>query len=158
MSSSSQLQLNTMQPFPATLTPIFHPPITLLCTGPLGQCHPIPDDAQLKTQMRTHARNAAKIHSAYNIPYEVQPGSDLDKAIKLHEQKQARKAEYDVDENEAEQRRLERFARLQQKRRGGMRVCCWPRISCSTLSGGLDAGFHWLKRCFPFGSGLCQNY
>lgn len=99
---------------------------SLVRAGPLGQCHPIPEDAQLKSQMRIHARNALKIHNAYNIPYEVEPGSDLDKAIKLHEKKQARRAETDEDETEAEQRRLERFARLQQKRRGGMRVCCRP--------------------------------
>lgn len=47
--------------------------------GPLGQCHPIPDDPQLKAEMLKHARNLHRIHSGYNLPYQSAPGSDMAK-------------------------------------------------------------------------------
>ena len=46
----------------------------LLLAGPLGQCHPIPDDPQLKAEMLKHARNHHRIHSRYNLPYQSAPG------------------------------------------------------------------------------------
>ncbi len=51
----------------------------LLLAGPLGQCHPIPDDPQLKAEMLKHARNHHRIHSRYNLPYQSAPGSDMAK-------------------------------------------------------------------------------
>ncbi len=51
----------------------------LLRAGPLGQCHPIPDDPQLKAEMLKHARNHHRIHSRYNLPYQSAPGSDMAK-------------------------------------------------------------------------------
>ncbi len=53
-----------------------------LLTGPLGQCHPIPDEPQLKAQMLKHARNHLRIHNMYNLPYQSEPGSDMAK-VKL---------------------------------------------------------------------------
>ena len=50
-----------------------------LLAGPLGQCHPIPDDPQLKAEMLKHARNHHRIHSRYNLPYQSAPGSDMAK-------------------------------------------------------------------------------
>ena len=47
--------------------------------GPLGQCHPIPDDPQLKAEMLKHARNYTRIHRMYNLPYQSEPGSDMAK-------------------------------------------------------------------------------
>ena len=47
--------------------------------GPLGQCHPIPDDPQLKAEMLKHARNYIRIHRMYNLPYQSEPGSDMAK-------------------------------------------------------------------------------
>ncbi|KAK9805746.1 hypothetical protein WJX73_005145 [Symbiochloris irregularis] len=135
------LQDATGIPIPVMQDPLHYPHGTrFLAPGPLGQCHPLPDDEHLKEQMRLHARNTLKIHNAYNIPYKVQPGSDLDKAIKHHEQKQTRLAEVDEDENEAEQRRLERFARLQQKRRGGMRGGWRPEANTLGLNVNNDMG------------------
>jgi len=52
-----------------------------LLTGPLGQCHPIPDEPQLKAQMLKHARNHNRIHNMYNLPYQSAPGSDMAKVI-----------------------------------------------------------------------------
>ena len=109
-----------------------------LPSGPMGQCHPIPDDARLKAQMRLHARNAWKVHQAYNLPYEVEPGSDLDKAIQLDQRRQARNRDLYESEQDAEQRRLQRFSRLRQKRTGGMRVrqhsqaCCYFSVITSS--------------------------
>ena len=92
------------------------------CAGPMGQCHPMPDDAKLKAEMRRHARNAYRIHSSYNLPYAVEPGSDMENAIRLDQAQRAHDEGLYEAEQEAEQRRLARFARLQQKRAGGMRV------------------------------------
>ena len=97
----------------------------------MGQCHPIPDDAHLKDQMRLHARNALKIHQANNLPYNVEPGSDLDKAIQLDRRRQAQDQQLYESEQDAEQRRLQRFARLRQKRAGGLRVRACP--ACAAL-------------------------
>jgi hypothetical protein len=55
-----------------------------LCAGPLGQCHAIPDDPQLKAQMMKHARNHHRIHNMYNLPYQSEPGSDMAK-VSHHE-------------------------------------------------------------------------
>lgn len=53
-----------------------------LFAGPLGQCHPIPDDPQLKAEMLKHARNYQRIHRMYNLPYQSEPGSDMAKVAK----------------------------------------------------------------------------
>ena len=45
----------------------------------MGQCHPIPDDPQLRAEMLKHARNLHRIHSRYNLPYQSAPGSDMAK-------------------------------------------------------------------------------
>ena len=62
-----------------------------LAPGPLGQCHPVPEDPKLRDSMSRAAFNHQKIYESYNIPYIVEPGSDLDKAQKLWRRKQARK-------------------------------------------------------------------
>lgn len=98
----------------------------LTSAGPMGQCFPIPDDAKLKAEMGMHARNAMRIHSAYNLPYEVQPGSVLDKAIQLDTERRAEDQSLYESETDAEQRRLERFSRLRQKR--AMRVSAIMRL------------------------------
>ncbi len=51
--------------------------------GPVGQCHPIPDEPQLKAEMRKHARNYMRIYNQYNIPYHARPGDDLFAAARL---------------------------------------------------------------------------
>ena len=76
--------------------------------------------------MHLHARNTWKIHQAHNVPWEVQPGSDMAKAIQLDQRQRSQDMQVYESEQDAEQRRLERFSRLRQKR-AGMRVrtpCC----------------------------------
>ena len=50
--------------------------------GPMGQCHPLPENEELKDEMRKHARNHARIFNMYNFDYDPAPKSDLVKAWK----------------------------------------------------------------------------
>lgn len=58
----------------------------------MGQCHPLPDNEQLKEEMRLHARNHARIFDMYNFDYDPSPKSDLVKAWKLFAKKVVRLA------------------------------------------------------------------
>lgn len=61
--------------------------------GPLGQCHPIPDDDNLKREMLKHARNYRRIYNQYNLPFFAKPGDDLFAAARLDQIRQL-KAEH----------------------------------------------------------------
>ncbi len=53
--------------------------------GPLGQCHPIPDDQGIRSEMLRAAKNYAHIYSLYNFDYDPEPGSvqwKIDQRIK----------------------------------------------------------------------------
>ena len=56
----------------------------------MGQCHPLPDNEELKEEMRLHARNHARIFNMYNFDYDPSPKSDLVKAWKLFAKKVVR--------------------------------------------------------------------
>lgn len=43
--------------------------------GPLGQCHPIPDDVGIRQEMLQAAQNYAHIYSLYNFDYDPEPGT-----------------------------------------------------------------------------------
>lgn len=79
-------------PAPVMQDPIHYPHGTaFLAPGPLGQCHPVPEDPKVRDAMSRAASNHQKIYESYNLPYVVEPGSDLDKAQKMWRRKQARK-------------------------------------------------------------------
>ena len=40
----------------------------------MGQCFPVPEDANLRRQMLRHARNHERIYNMYNLPWRVRPG------------------------------------------------------------------------------------
>lgn len=53
--------------------------------GPLGQCHPIPNDKALRSEMVAVAKNYAHIYSMYNFDWDPEPGSvqyKIDQRIK----------------------------------------------------------------------------
>lgn len=80
-------------PAPVMQDPLHFPHGTgFLAPGPMGQCHPIPDEAGLKEAMLRAAENHKRILDQYNLPYDVEPGSDMDKAQKMWKRKQARRA------------------------------------------------------------------
>ncbi|CAL5219290.1 g1095 [Coccomyxa viridis] len=90
--------------------PLHYPHNTkFLAPGPLGQCHPIPDDPQLKAEMLKHARNHHRIHSRYNLPYQSAPGSDMAKAIEAFKEKVAALRKKARRVRELERRRLRRM-------------------------------------------------
>jgi hypothetical protein len=49
------------------------------------------DDEGLKWKMAQAAEQHRKIYESYNLPYNVEPGSIMDKAMKLWKRKQSRK-------------------------------------------------------------------
>lgn len=49
------------------------------------------DNEALKLKMAQAAETHRKIHEQYNLPYEVEPGSVMDRAQKFWKKKQARK-------------------------------------------------------------------
>lgn len=80
--------------FPAPLMqdPVHYPHgSAFLAPGPLGLCHSIPNDSKLKNAMSKAAAVQQHIHDMYNIPENPEPGSILEKAMKLWKRKQARK-------------------------------------------------------------------
>ena len=80
-------------PAPLMQDPIHYPHGTkFLAPGPMGQCFPIPDDENLKASMALAAANHRRIFDSYNLPYDPEPGSDLERATKLWKRKQARRA------------------------------------------------------------------
>ncbi len=48
--------------------------------GPMGQCHPVPDDPDLKAVLAKHTRNHLRIWNAYNFARRILPGTDMGKA------------------------------------------------------------------------------
>jgi hypothetical protein len=79
-------------PAPVMQDPLHYPHGTaFLAPGPLGQCHPVPEDPKLRDSMARSAANHRRIHESYNLPYEAEPGSDMDKAQKMWRKKQVRK-------------------------------------------------------------------
>lgn len=82
------------QGFPAPLMqdPIHYPHgSAFLAPGPLGLCHPIPNNPRLKKAMTKAAVIQKEIHDMYNLPEEPEPGSVMDKAMKLWKRKQVKK-------------------------------------------------------------------
>ncbi len=45
--------------------------------GPMGQCFPVPDDANLRRQMLKVARNTERIYNMYNLPWRVRAAPSL---------------------------------------------------------------------------------
>lgn len=86
-------------------------PFLWCCAGPLGQCHPIPDSAEVREQMLKHARNYERIYSSYNLPYQSTPGSDMAKAIDAFKAQLAAWQKKLKRIQELEQRRLRRLER-----------------------------------------------
>jgi hypothetical protein len=79
-------------PAPVQQDPLHYPHGTaFLAPGPLGQCHPVPGEPGLRAAMAAAADNHQRIHDAYNLPYDPEPGSDMDKAQKLWRRRQARR-------------------------------------------------------------------
>ncbi|BDA41949.1 probable phosphatidylinositol 4-phosphate 5-kinase 8 at N-terminal half [Coccomyxa sp. Obi] len=92
--------------------PLHYPHNTkFLAPGPLGQCHPIPDSAEVREQMLKHARNYERIYRSYNLPYQSAPGSDMAKAIDAFKAQLAAWQKKLKRIQELEQRRLRRLER-----------------------------------------------
>lgn len=71
-------------PIPLFQDPMHYPHQTMfMAPGPIGQCHPIPNNEALKSQMRLHARNYMRIYNQHNLPYLAKPGDDLFAAARL---------------------------------------------------------------------------
>eukprot|EP00884_Botryococcus_braunii_P004791 jgi/Botrbrau1/14312/Bobra.0287s0005.1 len=82
-----------------------------LAPGPLGQCWPIPNDPDLLREMKRAAENHAVIYAQYNLPYEVEPGTTMGKAIELQLRRLTSRQEGRVRRAEFEKRRLKRLER-----------------------------------------------
>lgn len=79
-------------PAPVMQDPLHYPHGTgFLAPGPMGQCYPLPKDPKLLEAMKLAAANHQRIYDSYNIPYQTEPGSVMEKAEKLWRRKQARK-------------------------------------------------------------------
>jgi hypothetical protein len=97
-------------PAPVMQDPLHYPHGTaFLAPGPLGQCHPVPEDSKIRDAMTRAAANHQRIYDSYNIPYETVPGSDLDKAQKLWKKKQTKKQRALEKKLQREQQRLRRL-------------------------------------------------
>jgi len=46
-----------------------------MAPGPLGQCHPLPDDDNIKLEMMRVARNHKHVYDMYNFDWDPEPGS-----------------------------------------------------------------------------------
>lgn len=46
-----------------------------MAPGPLGQCHPLPDDENIKLEMMRVARNHKHVYDMYNFDWDPEPGS-----------------------------------------------------------------------------------
>lgn len=46
-----------------------------MAPGPLGQCHPLPDDENIKLEMMRVAKNHKHIYDMYNFDWDPEPGS-----------------------------------------------------------------------------------
>lgn len=104
------LQDTNGMPAPVMQDPLHYPHgTTFLAPGPMGQCHPIPNDSNLKESMLRAAHNHQRIHDSYNLPYDPEPGSDMDKAQKLWKRKQARRQKALEKRLQREQQKIRRM-------------------------------------------------
>ncbi|KAJ9507502.1 hypothetical protein QJQ45_006474 [Haematococcus lacustris] len=63
-------------PLPLMQDPLHYPHGTkFMAPGPLGQCHPLPDDQAIRNEMLVAAKNHEHIYSMYNFDYDPEPGS-----------------------------------------------------------------------------------
>lgn len=46
-----------------------------MAPGPLGQCHPLPDDKSIRVEMARVAKNYAHVHRMYNFDWDPVPGT-----------------------------------------------------------------------------------
>jgi hypothetical protein len=99
-------------PAPLMQDPIHYPHGTkFMAPGPMGQCFPLPEDENVRNTMQQHAENHEKIFNMYNFDVVPKPGSDMDKAQKLWDKKEARKAARAKRAAELEKRRHQRLDR-----------------------------------------------
>lgn len=100
-------------PAPVMQDPLHYPHGTkFLAPGPMGQCFPVPDDDGLKLKMAQAADTHRKIYQQYNLPYEVEPGSVMEKAQKLWKKKQARRQRALEKRLKREQQRIRRMDKV----------------------------------------------
>mmetsp|Transcript_15921 Transcript_15921/g.34385 ORF Transcript_15921/g.34385 Transcript_15921/m.34385 type:complete len:916 (+) Transcript_15921:178-2925(+) len=70
--------------------PLHYPHGTkFMAPGPLGQCHPVPDDKAIRMEMVRVAKNYQHIYEMYNFDYDPEPGSvqyKIDQRIKRAEE------------------------------------------------------------------------
>jgi hypothetical protein len=96
-------------PAPLMQDPVHYPHgSSFLAPGPLGLCHPIPNDPRLKNAMTKAAALQQHIHDMYNIPEVAAPGSVLEKAMKFWKKKQARKQKANEKKLQREMQRIRR--------------------------------------------------
>ena len=97
--------------------PLHYPHGTkFLAPGPLGQCHPIPDDPAVREALRRAAHNHAVVYEQYNLDWDPEPGSAqyvvdqrVRRAQELHE-RQAARVEDEVRRAEADEAAAEAAA------------------------------------------------
>ena len=70
-----------------------------MAPGPLGQCHPLPDDKNVRLELARVAKNYAHVHQMYNLDWDPEPGS-----VQHMVEARMKRAE------ELQMRRLERMA------------------------------------------------
>jgi hypothetical protein len=95
--------------------PLHYPHGTkFLAPGPLGQCHPIPDDPGVREQLKRAAHNHALVFEQYNLDWDPEPGTAqyvvdqrIRRARELHE-RQAKRVEEEVVRAEAEEERAQK--------------------------------------------------
>ncbi|KAK9834016.1 hypothetical protein WJX81_002998 [Elliptochloris bilobata] len=83
-----------------------------LAPGPMGQCHPIPDDPLLRAELAKHTRNHLRIWNMFNFTKKILPGSDMAKAIQRWRRIMKKRLERKKRIEEAERRRIRRLERL----------------------------------------------
>jgi len=92
--------------------PLHYPHGTkFLAPGPLGQCHPLPEDPSAREQLRRAAHNHALVYDQYNLDWDPEPGGAqyivdqrVRRARELHARQGAR-VEAEVARAEAEAER-----------------------------------------------------
>ena len=68
-------------PAPLMQDPLHYPHATKFAApGPLGQCFALPDDPATRTALDDAAHNHELVWSEFNLPYNIEPGSDMDLA------------------------------------------------------------------------------
>lgn len=46
-----------------------------MAPGPMGQCHPLPNDVAILSEMNKVAHNYQTLHNMYNFDWDPEPGS-----------------------------------------------------------------------------------